>query len=167
MGGDSGCEGKSEQDKDTTHGNLLVGEAVHDQSLATPTGSVSVCCGSPPHLWVADALLSADTARVPSPQSLPFVGGPLVAALALVLIVLICRWVFSTNRTPTRPTPEGPRDLGLLTAVATVRTRDDAEMLRDVLRAADLTVGISEDAGELQVLVFTKDLAQARALVCA
>lgn len=92
--------------------------------------------------------------------------GPGVAVAAMGVIALICRWVFSTgNRQPSRPSPRG--DLGLLVPVATVRTRDDAEMLRDLLRDAGVRASVSEDELELHVLVFGKDLERARQLVAA
>ena len=93
-----------------------------------------------------------------------FVLGPGVAVAAMGVIALICRWVFSTdNRQTRRPPSRG--DLGLLVPVATVRTRDDAEMLRDVLREAGVRASISEDELEVHVLVFAKDADAARRLV--
>ena len=62
------------------------------------------------------------------------------------------------------------RDRGarpLLVAVATVRTRDDAEMFQELLRDAGVRAGISEQADGLAVLVFQRDLSRARALVSA
>ena len=95
---------------------------------------------------------------------------PLVAAAALGIIVLLCRWVFSTGYRGARPArrdtvPAG--DYGLLVPVTTVRTRDDAEMLRGLLLQAGIRAGVSETGGDLQVLVFTTDLGRARALVSA
>ena len=106
---------------------------------------------------------------MPLVNSFHFVLGPLVAVAALGLIVLICRWVFSTDQRDDRTARRLEKalsagDYGLLVPVATVRTRDDAEMLRDVLKTAGLRAGISED---LQVLVFSKDLARAKQLVSA
>ena len=94
---------------------------------------------------------------------------PIVAVAALGLIVLICRWVFSTDYRDDRTARRIDKvmsagDYGLLVPVATVRTRDDAEMLRDVLKAAGIRAGVS---GDLEVLVFSKDLARAKQLVSA
>ena len=94
---------------------------------------------------------------------------PIVAVAALGLIVLICRWVFSTDYRDGRTARRIDKmmsagDYGLLVPVATVRTRDDAEMLRDVLKAAGIRAGVS---GDLEVLVFSKDLARAKQLVSA
>jgi len=93
-----------------------------------------------------------------------FVAVQLVSVLALVSVVLICRWVFSSGSRPSAPSST-EIDLGLLTPVASVRTREDAEMLRSLLQEAGVRAGISEQAGEFQVLVFTKDVELARQLV--
>jgi hypothetical protein len=97
-----------------------------------------------------------------------FVLGPGVAVAAMGVIALICRWVFSTENRETRRLERALStrgDLGLLVPVATVRTRDDAEMLRDVLRDAGVRASVSEDELEVQVLVFAKDADAARRLV--
>lgn len=91
--------------------------------------------------------------------------GPLVAALALGLIILICRWAFSTkDRTPL-PQPPTRADYGLLQPVTVVRTRADAEMLRDVLRDAGIRGTVTETDGAYAVLVFAADAGTASALV--
>jgi hypothetical protein len=59
----------------------------------------------------------------------------------------------------------GQEDLGLLVPVAEVRTREDAEMLHELLTDAGVRAGISEAADGLRVLVFGKDLDLARQLV--
>ena len=97
-----------------------------------------------------------------------FVMGPGVAVAAMGVIALICRWVFSTDGRQTRRLERALStrdDLGLLVPVATVRTRDDAEMLRDVLRDAGVRASVSEDELEVRVLVFAKDADAARRLV--
>ena len=100
------------------------------------------------------------------------IGGPLVAVLAMVVLVLLCRWVFSTStreqRTAARLAKLQSRgDYGLLVPVATVRTQDDAALLRDVLTQAGIrgTVAQGADEGERVVLVFRSDGDRARSLV--
>ena len=110
---------------------------------------------------------TTDTALVPAVSSNHF--SLWVAVAALALIMAICRWVFSTDSRDDRTARRLDKalsagDYGLLVAVATVRTRDDAEMLRDVLKAAGVRAGIS---GDLQVMVFRSDLARAKQLVAA
>ena len=100
------------------------------------------------------------------------IGGVLVAVLAMVVLVLLCRWVFSTStreqRTAARLAKARSRgDYGLLVPVATVRTEEDAVLLRDVLRQAGIrgTVAEGEADGERVVLVFRADADRARDLV--
>lgn len=104
-------------------------------------------------------------------NSYSFLFGPLVAMAALGLIVLLCRWVFSTSHRDVRvaqrrtgATASG--DFGLLVPVATVRTPEDAEVLRGVLKQAGIrgTVAASPDGG-LSLLVFRDDALRAKDLV--
>ena len=93
--------------------------------------------------------------------------GPLVAFGALLVIILICRWVFSTSdrdkRAARRATAaQAARgDYGLLVPVASASTPADAEMLRGVLRDA----GIRCTLAGPEVLVFQADARRARDLV--
>ena len=92
--------------------------------------------------------------------------GPIAALVALAVVVLICRWVFAAP--PARVRPRPPRgDFGLLVPVATTRTAEDAERVREVLRAAGIrcTVADAEGSGGRQLLVFRSDAARASELV--
>lgn len=104
--------------------------------------------------------------------------GPAVAAVALLVIILICRWVFSTTERDQRTARRLERlqsrgDYGLLVPVATARTAADAQLLRSVLTEAGIrcTVtpasdGPAEDGSSDQVLlVFRADASRARGLV--
>ena len=95
---------------------------------------------------------------------------PLVAAGALGVIMLMCRWVFSTStrdeRTARRAAMARARgDYGLLVPVARVRTAADAEMLRGVLLDAGIRCTLASDEGAVGVLVFRADALRARGLV--
>ena len=97
--------------------------------------------------------------------------GPLSALLALGVIVLICRWTFSTqhrdDRTARRLAAARARgDYGLLVPVATASGPGEAEALRDRLRTADVrcTVAEGEQPGTWAVLVFRADAGRAREL---
>lgn len=99
-----------------------------------------------------------------------FLFGPLIVSAALGVIILICRWVFSTDARDDRTAQRLQKaraagDFGLLVPVATVRTPDDAAMLREVLTAAGIRSTLG--GGELgtDVLVFRGDAARARDLV--
>jgi hypothetical protein len=97
--------------------------------------------------------------------------GPLVTLVALGVIVLLCRWVFSTSerdaRAARRATAAGSRggDYGLLVPVARVRSDDHAEMLRSLLREAGIRCTVAADADGAAVLVFRADALRARELV--
>lgn len=98
--------------------------------------------------------------------------GPLVAVGAMGVLLLVCRWVFSTDHRDDRTTRRLQKamsagDFGLLVPVSAVRTRDDAEMLRGVLQAGGIRASVSSDELEHVVMVFSKDEARARLLVSA
>lgn len=102
--------------------------------------------------------------------SYSFLVGPLVAAAALGVIILMCRWVFSTDhrddRTAKRLEKARARgDYGLLVPVTRVRTRDDAEMLRGVLTTAGIRCTVAEEDEGAALLVFRADALRARDLV--
>ena len=103
-------------------------------------------------------------------SSYHFLFGPLVAALALGVIILLCRWVFSTDhrddRTARRLEKARARgDYGLLVPVTRVRTVEDAEMLRALLRDAGIRCTVAEQDEGTDVLVFRGDALRARDLV--
>lgn len=97
-------------------------------------------------------------------------GGPLIAVVALIVIMLLCRWTFGTGTRPPRPAAR-PRqaadDYGLLVPVAVTRTTADAALLREVLRDAGIrgTIAPAAEPGRHAVLVFTADAERARSLV--
>jgi hypothetical protein len=97
-------------------------------------------------------------------SSYAYVEGPAIAAAALGLIVLICRWVFTTDRPSPLPAPQRA-DFGLLEQVALVRTAEDAQMLRELLGEAGIRGTVTELSGRYAVLVFGDDTARARELV--
>jgi len=106
------------------------------------------------------------------PTQYAHVDSLLVAMGAIVVLMLICRWVFSTSGRDERTARRLERlrsqgDYGLLVPVATVRTQDDAELLRGVLRDGGIrgTVAPGEQPGERVVLVFRADAERARTLV--
>ena len=109
---------------------------------------------------------------MPIVSSYHYLLGPLVVAVALGVIVLICRWVFSTTHRDDRATRRlammtSQGDFGLLVPITTTRTVDDAEMLRGVLRGAGIrcTTGLAADGSGIDVLVFRADASRARSLV--
>ena len=94
----------------------------------------------------------------------PHYAGPLIFAVALIAVLLICRWVFTPNhRLPHRPPDRA--DFGLLVPITVVRTVDDAHMLRDLLRDAGIRGTVTDSADGFAVLVFRDDADRARQLV--
>lgn len=100
------------------------------------------------------------------------VGQLVVAVGAMVVLVLLCRWVFSTSsrderleRARAKALSRG--DYGLLVPVATVRTEDDARLLREVLASAGIrgTVAPGSAPGDVVVLVFRAEADRARSYV--
>lgn len=110
-------------------------------------------------------------------SSYHYLVAPLVACAALLVIVLMCRWVFSTADRDQRAARRAAMalasrggDYGLLVPVASVRTTDDAEMLRAVLRDAGIRCTVTTnrsaaDGGGAEVLVFRADALRAKDLV--
>jgi cytochrome oxidase assembly protein ShyY1 len=90
---------------------------------------------------------------------------PFIAVIGLGVIVLICRWVFSTDHRAAPPAPPERPDYGLLEAVTVVRTREDADMLRSVLRDAGIRASVTDTTDGFAVLVFRADVSAARDLV--
>ena len=98
--------------------------------------------------------------------------------LVIALLSLLARWAFSpaprmSTRRTTREGREGdPEDFGLLMPVATAPTREDAEMLREVLTSHGIrcTIAPASPLGggrkrPMHVLVFLGDADRARSLV--
>ena len=85
----------------------------------------------------------------------------IIALLAMLVVALICRWVFSPTHTPVRR-PPGPADYGLLVPVTRAISAEDAAMLRDHLVAEGVRASVND---EHDVLVFQADLSRARQLV--
>ena len=120
--------------------------------------------------WFAPGSSLSETFPVPIVSSYHYLLGPLVAIAALGLLLLICRWVFATDHRDDRSARRLERlacagDYGLLVPISTVRTRDDALMLRSVLREAGIRASVSQDAAAHVVLVFRADAPRARQLV--
>lgn len=102
-------------------------------------------------------------------SSYSFLLGPLVATAALGLIVLICRWVFSTGPRDQRAarraaTASDSGDYGLLVPVATALSSDAAGQARGLLHAAGLraTVAPGAEPDSVVLLVFRRDAGRAR-----
>lgn len=102
---------------------------------------------------------------MPIPQSsLHYTVGPVIAVVAVLVIIGFMRWAFSQK---TRQDPFGPRpeSTGLLQAVAALPQREQALALRAVLSDAGIRSTVREpDHGGAEVLVFPADAERARRL---
>ena len=86
----------------------------------------------------------------------------MIAVLAMLLVALICRWVYSPTHTSVRREAPPSADYGLLVPVTRAPSADDAVMLRDHLVAEGVRASVNDSH---EVLVFRSDLERARALV--
>lgn len=111
---------------------------------------------------------------MPVPQSsLHYTVGPVIAVVAVLVIIAFMRWAFSQkNRYDPFAPVAGDRtavthneSTGLLQAVATLPRREQALAFRAVLSDAGIRSTVRESApGVADVLVFPADVEQARQL---
>lgn len=94
------------------------------------------------------------------------------ALLVVALLMLLARWAFSpAPRKPGRRQvrDSDPEDFGLLIPVATAPTREDAEMLREVLMSNGIRCTLAPAGGSrrrsMHVLVFLGDADRAKNVV--
>lgn len=101
--------------------------------------------------------------------------GPVAALIAVGVLILLSRWTFGSGRQPrVRLRDVGPEDYGLLVPVATVRSREDADMLQELLAEAAIRATIvpaAPSAGRpgagYSLLVFPAAAAPARTLLAS
>jgi hypothetical protein len=96
------------------------------------------------------------------------ISGELTALVALGVLILVMRWVFSRPRRITsRPVDASDSaELGLLTVVARALPRAEADRLSDRLRDAGIRASSSRRRdGRIDLLVFADDLARARVVL--
>lgn len=90
----------------------------------------------------------------------------LVALCAVALLALALRWTYGANR-GAKPLPRA--DYGLLVEVASARTQDQAEHIRETLLAAGIRStlapsGLGSQDG-IRILAFGTDASRARELL--
>ncbi len=108
-------------------------------------------------------------------QGYHYLLGPVAALVAVGVLILASRWAFGSSRRPSAPRqPAGPPDYGLLLPVATVRSREDASMLRELLAEAGIRGTVAPAAStrgrpatDFQLLVFPATAARARELLAS
>ena len=98
--------------------------------------------------------------------------GIIGALVVVALLMFLARWAFSpaprtSSRRQLRDTD--PEDFGLLIPVATAPTREDAEMLREVLTSNGIRCTLAPAGGgrrrAMHVLVFLGDADRAKNVV--
>jgi len=83
-------------------------------------------------------------------------------------MILALRWTFGTGRDqpgPRIPDPDDPTGDGLLEEVSRVPTESAAQVLRSRLRDAGIRATVGRAAGGYRLLVFPKDLVDARVVL--
>lgn len=90
--------------------------------------------------------------------------GPVVAFIALGILVLLLRWAFSRGQSLVeRPARSGKEQAyGLLVAVASPPTFIEGEILRRRLEDAGIKANLANTLDGPRIMVFPKDEAQAR-----
>ena len=91
---------------------------------------------------LADAVNNTDT------------DGPLVGVLALLVILLICRFVFGTGRSRQ---PRRREDFGLLVAIASLPTRAAAELARERLSGVGIRATLADQEPEVEPVRISAD----------
>lgn len=104
-------------------------------------------------------------------NSTHFAVGPVIAIVMVILLAVLAKWVFGSDRRRTAASRTAARDgatvdHGLLRPVAELPDRPAALALRAVLSDAGIrsTFGVRRD-GRVQLLVFPDDEERARMLV--
>ncbi|HTZ42388.1 MAG TPA: hypothetical protein VMB79_00865 [Jatrophihabitans sp.] len=90
------------------------------------------------------------------------------AAILIVTLTLLMRWVFAPSSRPRTGRPQtGPdADLGLLVTVLPATTRSNALAVKNLLISQGIRSSVSRlDVDSYDVLVFRTDLANARAVL--
>jgi hypothetical protein len=85
--------------------------------------------------------------------------------LLLGMLALLLRWTWGTGRDQRVPDPDDPTGDGLLEEVSRVPTEPAAQVLRDRLREAGIRATVGRVQGGYRLLVFHRDLVDARVVL--
>ncbi len=99
--------------------------------------------------------------------SASFLVGPLIAFIAVGVLVLLLRWAFASGTSVVaRPARQGRVDeYGLLVSVAAPPNYVEAEMVRRTLEDAGIKATLAQTLAGPRLMVFPEDEARARAVV--
>lgn len=98
-------------------------------------------------------------------NSFSYLFGPLVAFVALGILVLVLRWAFSNKRTSVvaaAPTPGAESEYGMLTPIASPANYIDGEILRRRLEDAGIRANLAATLDGPRVMVWPQDEQRAR-----
>lgn len=93
--------------------------------------------------------------------------GPVIALLALLVLILLLRWAFSTGHSLVeRPSRKGAAsEYGLLVAVAAPPTFIEGEILRQSLERQGVKANLANTLDGPRLMVFPRDEKRARELL--
>jgi hypothetical protein len=108
--------------------------------------------------------IEAQTCPVAGRDSVSFMFGPLVALLAVGVLILLLRWAFGHGHSlvERRSRPGSPQEYGLLVQVAAPPTFVEAEMIRRRLVDAGVRATLAPTTQGPAVMVFPDDEPVAR-----
>jgi len=98
-------------------------------------------------------------------NSFSYIFGPLVAFLAIGVLVLVLRWAFSSRKTSVvaaAPKAGTQEEYGMLVAVASPATYIDGEIARRRLEEAGIRANLAQTLDGPRVMVWPKDEGRAR-----
>ncbi len=104
---------------------------------------------------------------MPNWGSYSYVYGPMMALVAIGILVLVLRWAFGRGSSVVeRPPLSGsPDQYGLLDAIASPGTYIEAEILRQQLEASDIRATVAMTNDGPRVMVWPDDRQRAESIV--
>lgn len=110
---------------------------------------------------------SAQNLGMPTWGSYSYVYGPLMALVAIGVLVLVLRWAFGRgNSVVERPPLSGnPDQYGLLDSIASPGTYIEAEILRQRLEASGIKATVAMTNDGPRVMVWPEDRTRAETIV--
>lgn len=98
-------------------------------------------------------------------NSFSYIFGPVVAFIAIGVLILVLRWAFNSRKTSVvaaAPKAGFPSDYGMLVAIAAPSTYIDGEMVRRRLEDAGIRANLAQTLDGPRVMVWPTDEDRAR-----
>ncbi len=110
---------------------------------------------------------AAHNLGMPTWGSYSYVYGPLMAVVAIGVLVLVLRWAFGRGSSVVErpPQPGNPDQYGLLDAIASPGTYIEAEILRQRLDAGGIKATVAMTNDGPRVMVWPSDRLRAESIV--